>query len=183
MHYLFLLLGFVLLTMSPPARAGEEPSSEELAVAATLFAEARTLERQDRYAEAEVKLRQVLKIKRTPGVLFHLAHCLERQGDLVGAMVHYERADDLIDNGMDAAEVRRLLAPKQEELSKIIPTISLSLPESVDAARVVITLDGKTMSSVVAGTPIPVNPGKHSLIVSTQGFLSFERVVEVTSDA
>ena len=48
---------------------------------------------------------------------------------------------------------------------------------------VVITLDGKTMSSVVAGTPIPVNPGKHSLIVSTQGFLSFERVVEVTSDA
>src|SRR5262245_45898151 len=87
------------LTVLCPVTALAEPTATELAVARRLFAEAVDLEHDERWELAASKLRDALAIKDTPGLRFHLAHCEEKRGHLVEAMLNYDRASELIAAG------------------------------------------------------------------------------------
>src|SRR5690606_8548188 len=76
-----LLLAGALLLVAPSA--GAEPTATELAVARRLFREATQLEERQRWDLAAQKLREAIRIKETPGLRFHLAHCQENMGLLV----------------------------------------------------------------------------------------------------
>ena len=158
-----------------PAKA--EPSAAEIAVARKLFKEATTLEKEKRWDQAEAKLKQAIAIKETPGLRYHLAFCLEQQGKLVDAMVDYDRAEELIRGGVKAPDVAKLVVSARESLKERIPTLTVIVPEGVE--DVVIKVDGRKISSAVAGQPLPQNPGKHSVEVSAPGRQTFEQEVRL----
>jgi len=168
----------VLGALLAPARraSAQEPSPTELAVARRLFNEAEALEKEERWSEAALKVREAIRIKETPGLRFHLAFCEEHMGLLVEAMNDYARARDLIAQGTPAKDVEGMLPDKQKALSRRVPSIVIVPPAGVSPIRA--SIDGQDVAGSVLGRPAPVNPGMHRVVVSAEGYREF--VADVT---
>jgi hypothetical protein len=167
----------VVALVSVPAGA-EEPTPTELAVARRLFKEATELEAQQRWEEASVKLREAIRIKDTPGLRYHLAHCEESLGLLVEALLDYDRARDLIAAGARASDVEALLPQAQRALARRVPSIVIVSPPGV--TNLSASIDGQEVAPSVIGRPAPVNPGTHRVSVSAPGHQDFIAEVTVT---
>ncbi len=151
------------------APAGADPISTEIVLARALFAEARAAEDAKDWRLAAAKLREAIAIKETGGLRFHLAYCEEQQGLLVEALVDYERSDDLTIGSSE--EFRKQLPAKRESLRRRIPTITLLVPP--EPAVMSLTVDGHAMPPAVLGKPIPLNPGRHTLVLSAPEYTPF----------
>jgi hypothetical protein len=167
----------VIVFVSLPV-AAQEPTPTELAVARRLFKEATELEAQQRWEEASVKLREAIRIKDTPGLRYHLAHCEESLGLLVEALLDYDRARDLIAAGARAADVESLLPQAQRALARRVPSIVILSPPGV--TNLSASIDGQEVAPSVIGRPAPVNPGTHRVSVSAPGYQDFVAEVTVT---
>ena len=168
---LALLLALVPALQAPGVLAAAEPTPSELSVARRLFDEGRAAEDAARWREAADKFRQATAIKDTPGMRFHLARCEEEQGAFVEALVEYDRARELIDGGMRAADVEKLLAVARERVRAKVALLTLRLPN--DVKNVSVQLDGKALSGSVLGVPMPINPGIHRLSAVAVGRTPF----------
>ena len=162
------MVAVAVLILGPSAMAAD-PLPTEIALARRLFSEARTAEDAKDWPTAISKLRDVISIKETPGLRFHLAYCEERQGMLVEALVDYERADDLSVDKND--EFRAQIPARRTSLQKRIPTVTLLFAR--DPSTVQLTIDRHPLPSTSFGKAIPLNPGKHAFFVSSPGFVSF----------
>jgi hypothetical protein len=150
-----------------------DPVSAEIVLARALFAEARAAEEAKDWALAASKLRDAIAIKETGGLRFHLAYCEEQQGMLVEALVDYERSDDLTVGTNE--EFRAQLPVKRESLRRRIPTVTLLIPPQ--PANPTLTVDGHPMPPAVLGKPIPMNPGRHVLVLSAPDHTAFTTAV------
>src|SRR6187551_625525 len=168
---LFLALLPVLRVGS--AQAATEPTPSELSVARRLFDEARAAEEAARWREASEKFRKAIAIKDTPGMRFHLARCEEEQGAFVEALVEYDRARELIDSGVRAADVEKLLADARERVRAKVALLTVRLPSGVE--NVSVELDGKALSGAVLGVPMPINPGVHRVTAVAVGRQPFAK--------
>jgi hypothetical protein len=162
------LAAAVMLTLVAAPVMGE-PLPAEIAVARRLFSEAKTAESNKDWASAASKLRDAISIKETSGLRFHLAYCEEQQGLLVEALNDYERAEDLLTQPSD--DFRSQLPSKKESLHKRIPTVTLVMPQEVTDAS--LTVDDHPLSSAFLGKAIPLNPGRHTIVVSADGRTTF----------
>ena len=167
-----------VLLASPVRASAEEPSPTELAVARRLFNEAEALEKEERWSEAALKVREAIRIKETPGLRYHLAFCEEHMGLLVEAMNDYARARDLIAQGTAAKDVEGLLPDKQKALSRRVPSIVIVPPAGVSSIRA--SIDGQNIAASVLGRPAPVNPGMHRVVVNADGYREFVADVTLT---
>ncbi len=168
---LALLLALTPTLVAPLARAAPEPTPSEISVARRLFDEGKAAEDAGRFREAAEKFRKAVAIKDTPGIRFHLARCEEEQGALVESLVEYERAAELLESGVRAPDVEKLLPRARERVQAKVASLVVTLPDGVQGA--VVELDGKTLSASVLGVAIPMNPGKHQLRASAPGRVSF----------
>jgi hypothetical protein len=146
-----------------------DPLPTEIALARRLFAEARASEDAKDWSTAANKLREAIAIKETAGLRFHLAYCEEQQGKLVEALVDYERSEDLPGGTHD--DFRAQLPAKRESLHRRIPTVNLMLPP--EATDVTLTVDDHVLPTNFLGKPVPLNPGKHTLLIAAPGYQRF----------
>jgi hypothetical protein len=144
--------------------AHADPSAADIASARRLFSEATELRRAGQWSDAAAKLRAAIAIKETPGLRFHLAHCEEQMGHLLEARDDYDRADALIRDGVSAPDVATLLEPARVALRERIPTLVVRAPE--DARAVGLTIDGEMIATEELGSPIQLDPGDHTIIVT-----------------
>jgi hypothetical protein len=152
-----------------------DPPPEEIAVARRLFSDARIAEDAKDWPMATAKLRDAISIKETSGLRFHLAYCEEQQGLLVEALVDYERAEDL--SADKDEDLRSQIPARRASLQKRIPTVTLLFAREPGNAQLVV--DGRALASTSFGKAIPVNPGKHSFLVTSPGFTSFSTVLSL----
>jgi hypothetical protein len=158
------------------ARAAE-PTPSEISVARRLFEEGKAAEDAGRWAEGASKFRQAATIKDTPGLRFHAARCEEEQGAFVEALVEYDRARELLDGGVKAPDVEKLLADARERVRAKVALLTLRPPEGV--TNVSVEIDGKPISSSVLGVPMPINPGRHRLRAVAVGRTTYSSTLEV----
>ncbi len=173
----FLCAAIVGLATLSAGSAIAEPSPSEIAVARKLFGEATELRTQKRWAKAAEKLQKVVKIKETPGVLYHLAFCEEQLGQFVEALVNYDRAAELLSKGAEADDVKALLGPARQRLIRRTPTLRILLPS--DASGLEVRLDGRRLSKAVLSEPVLLNPGSHKLSVTSPRYEEHAQKVEV----
>lgn len=147
------------LLARPAAAGGAEPSASEITVARRLFDEGRAAAEGARWAEAAAKFRSALAIKDTPGLRFHLARCEEEQGAFVEALLEYDRARELLEAGIKAPDVQKLLPAARERVRAKVALLTLRLPDGLQ--NVSLEVDGKMLSASVVGAPMPINPGRH----------------------
>jgi hypothetical protein len=172
-----LLAALVPVLAVPRAWAAQEPTPTELSVARHLFDEGRAAEDAGRWREAADKFRKATTIKDTPGMRFHLARCEEEQGAFVEALVEYDRARELLDSGVRAVDVEKLLAGARERVRAKVALLTLRLPS--DVQNVSVELDGNALSGSVLGGPMPINPGRHRLVAVAVGRTKFSNELEL----
>jgi len=174
-----LLLALAGTLTAPRARGAAEPTPSEISVARRLFHDGKAAEDAGEYRAAAEKFRQAASIKDTPGIRFHLARCEEQQGAFVEALVEYDRARELIDGGVKAADVEKLLPAARERVRAKVALLTLELPKGLH--NVSVELDGRPLASSVLSQPMPLNPGKHRLSARSVGRSSFASEVELTA--
>lgn len=159
-----LLLSFLSLgvAMSTSRVASAQASSNE-AAAEALFTEARKLIESGNVEEGCKKLEASQKLDPGTGTLIHLADCYEKLGRTATSWARFREA---------AARAARENRPDWESVAK---TRAAELEPKlarlrIDAtAGVTVRRDGDEIPAAALGTPLPIDPGEHSLVASAPG--------------
>jgi hypothetical protein len=170
-------LGISLLPA--PARAQDpsaDSSAEGLKRAREQFGQALALQTAGDWAGALALLKEVAAVKSTPQVRFNMALCEEKLGKLVAALGDYElaAADARAEKADQVAEE---VEGRLESLRQRIPKITVKRGAGADTALVVV--DGVSLGDQVVGTPMPTDPGPHTVEASAPGFKPFRKSVRV----
>lgn len=174
------LLGSLGVSVVPAAafaqEAGAEPTAEALKRAREQFGQALALQTAGDWAGALALLKEVAAVKSTPQVRFNMALCEERLGKLVAALGDYElaAADARAEHADQVAEE---VEARLESLRAKIPKLTVKRGSGAEAA--IIALDGVSLGDQVIGTPMPTDPGPHTIEARAPGFKPFRQSVRV----
>lgn len=165
------------LAFAPAALAEPQPLDAATEAKRTaLFEEGRKLHLAGKHAEAVVKLREVVSIRRSPQALRALGLAEQDAGKVLSARTHFEEALKLATESGPASEI----APAKkaiEEVQPLVPHIRVTLPsEAVDAN---LQIDGAAL--VLKGGSVEVDPGAHTLTATASGMRPFSQTVEVAA--
>jgi hypothetical protein len=161
-----------------PAVDAAAPAQEE-GLATELFNAARELMVAGQHAEACAKLVESARLSLKVGTLGKLAECDEKLGHLVAARAHFQQAQDLARAQGDAR-----LEIVERELARVdalVPRLVLSAGASPPPGMAV-SVDGVALGTSAVGTPIPLDPGRHTVLVTAPGKRQWTAVVELKAD-
>jgi tetratricopeptide (TPR) repeat protein len=153
-------IGALLASGIGVAPRAHAQSASEIASAKQWFDEGIALEEKAQFAEALVKFRRALGVKKTPQIAFHVGLCELKTGALVEALVDLERAQELAKSDNNA-QVESAAASEIATLRPRIPSIEVVVQGGKPKR---ILLDGNALSEVAITAPIPVNPGDHEIV-------------------
>jgi hypothetical protein len=141
-------------------------AQSDSAAARALFAEGRSLMKDDRYAEACPKFEESLRLDHGMGTQFNLAHCWEKLGRTASAWALFldvaaaAKASNQQQREAAARERAKALEPRLTRLRIDIP----SAPAEAKVER-----DGHDVGKAAWGMAVPVDPGTHVVSVSAPG--------------
>ncbi len=174
-----LSLVVAMVAASSPVRAAEpssEISADALKRAREQFGQALALQTAGDWAGALALLKDVAAVKATPQVRFNIALCEEKLGRLVAALGDYElaAADARAEHAEQVAEE---VEGRLELLRQRIPKLTVKRGAGAEAA--IIAVDGVSVGDQVIGTPMPTDPGPHTVEAKAPGFKPFRTSVRV----
>jgi hypothetical protein len=171
----FIALALVLVA---GASAAQTASQSDSASALALFEEARALVKADDYASACPKFEAAAKLHPTPGVLLNLADCYEHTHRTASAWVEFEEA------ATTAAHLG--LARAQAEASRrkalLEPRLRRLLVHVEGGEGFTIRRDGDVVERAAWGTPVPVDPGEHRIVVDAPGRVTWSTTVTANEE-
>jgi len=169
------MVAVAVATSSIPIASAQ--SAAEIAAARELFEEGLKLEDKGQWNEALERFKKVGAVKMTPQVRFHIALCLENTGKLVDALVEFQRAQSDASSDPAASVVAANAGKHVTDLKERIPRVIVKVPSGVDGTSV--TVDGAPVSTGLIGTPIPLDPGAHKIVVQAKTRSTFTKTVEL----
>lgn len=175
------LAGFLAI-MGSASVAVAEPTTEDRALATTLFREAKSLLEDNRVPEACRKLEESERLDPQPGTLLNLAVCHEREGKSATAWVELRQSRVFAErDGRDdrLALIDEHLRALEPKLSKIV----IVVPAGADRTDFEVTLDERLVRRPAWGSQIPVDPGAHRIVAKAGGKKPSQRDVTVRGDA
>lgn len=159
--------------------ASAEKNHLDVALAETLFRDAKALLEQDRYAEACPKLAESQRLDPAGGTILTLALCYEAEGKTASAYgaffeaARFATRDGRADREKVAREHRAALEPTLSRLTLRVPPAVAALP------GLAVTLDGAPVASAALGAATPVDPGKREVRVVADGKRPWTSTVDV----
>lgn len=129
-----------------------------------LFRDGRALMKQKKLAEACPKLAESYRLDPAVGTLFNLAQCEEDLGRLAHAFERWQAVVDALSVGGKLAD-KRLPVARQHvaDLDKKVPRLTLRIKKGSPEDTIVLR-DGVEIRGAGLGTPLPVDPGDHTLL-------------------
>jgi hypothetical protein len=157
------LAALALLAALGVARAAQAQSDP--AAAEALFREGRALSDAGDIAGACAKFRESARLDPAVGTTFNIADCEERLGHLARAWTLFGE----VVQRLPASDKRHDVAKKRvAALEQRLPKLSVRLAATAPAGSRV-TRDGVELGTASLGTPLPVDPGEHIVVVSAPG--------------
>lgn len=170
-----------LVAPAASAQPPRQPTAEDKALAEALFLDARKLMEAGQFKDACPKLAQSQELDPSGGTLLNLAVCHEKEGKTASAWAEYKEAATLSEAAgkKDRAELARARAAELEkQLSRLV------LEVEAPAKGMVILLNGKELSAAAAtGTPMPVDPGDHTVEATAPGKKTWSAKVALEAGA
>lgn len=168
----------LVLTPATSWAAGPTKNGPNAAAAQSLFYEARALMKDGRYTEACPKLEESLKLDDGIGTRFNLADCNEHLGKVATAWASFLDVAAL-SKASNQAEREKVARKRAQALEPRLPKLTID----VDAVAAVqpgleVTRDGVVVGSAAWGTPTPVDPGSHKIVVRANAKQPWEATVE-----
>lgn len=110
------------------------------------------------------KLRESLGLFAVSNTLFNVAQCDEKERRPSAALEHWKRGLGLL----DATDPRAKLAKERiAALEPKVPQLRIVLPPG--QGQTAVTLDGQEIAAAALETRIPLDPGKHVLLIRVPG--------------
>lgn len=139
--------------------------TRDAAAGEALFQEGRRLMKAGDFASACAKLDESLRLDPALGTLVNLAACEEQLGRTATAWEHWRAAADQL----ASSDRRRATAvSRAAALEKTLARLTVSLASDT-AADVEVRRDGVRLRAASLGLPLPVDPGRHVVVVSAAG--------------
>jgi hypothetical protein len=180
----FLIVCFSILLGSSSARA-EEVSAENTAAARDLAREGIRLAQEGKCNEALDPLTRAEALFHAPTILTWLGQCQIEIGRLVEGTENLNRVvrektapeapDAYLQAKKRAAVLIETTLPKIAKLTIVI--------EPKDAGDLIISVNGRTISSALIGAPRPSDPGKQLVSVSAPGYQEAVQEIELNPGA
>lgn len=167
-----------MATLSLASPAAAEPSSQERALAESLFREAKGLAKAEKYRDACPKFEESQRLDPQLGTLLHLATCHEQQGKTASAWAEYSAAAELATERGDGRR-KKLASARAAALEPTLSRLTLSRDPRARPADVAVRLDEQPIGAAMLGTAMPVDPGDHVVTASAEGFVTWTREVHV----
>lgn len=154
-----------IATFATPVFADTTGSAE----AAELFKQGRAALEQKDYVTACKRLEESNRLERAVGTLISLAQCEEGQSKLAAARQHWQEAADLADAVQDRLQRGAPAREKVAELDKKIARLTVK-PTSNAPEKMTVKRDDVLLTSASFGSALPLDVGKHVLVVSAEGY-------------
>jgi tetratricopeptide (TPR) repeat protein len=164
------------------ARSVVAQPQTNVALAETLYQQARDLMSEGRYDEACPKLEESYRLDPATGTLLNLASCHEKQGKFATAWFEY--SDGITMARRDARPDRVSFAQgRLAELEPKLSKLTIVVPPAADVAGLELELDGARIGPAARGVPTPVDPGTHLIEARAPGRKTFREQVEIGASA
>lgn len=170
MKYVFcIFIALGCLFASPGVRAED---AADKAIARQLFDEAVTLMEAGKAAEACPKLEASLKRYGGVGTRGKLAECYEAVGRIASAWAMYRETAVLAGKAGDSAR-EQIAGERARQLEPKIAYVIFQVTSAADVPGLTLkTKNGDVLERALAGSKIPIDPGKFTLEVSAPGYVS-----------
>ncbi len=167
---------FVLLVA---ANARAEASSQDRATASRLFDDAGRLMASGHANEACPKYAESERLDPELGTLLHLGECYAKVGKSASAWASFRDASEIAHNRADPreAKIRERVAKLETSLSNLVIAVADPSPE------IEVRQDGALVGRAVWGSPVPVDPGAHTITAAAPGKKPWTAPVEVAGNA
>jgi serine/threonine-protein kinase len=175
----FFAAACLALALSTPLAARADVSAADRAAAQALFDDGRRLMADKKYAEACPKFEESYRIEPGVGTLLNLAECQSQIGLTASAWANFLEA---------AYQAKVANEPKREMAARgraaaLEPKLSrLTIIAAGAAGAAEIKRDGKVVSPQLWGTPVPIDPGDHTVSASAPGKKPWSTTVTVKPD-
>jgi hypothetical protein len=153
------------LAAAPFASAADEASASGLKMAQDLVEEGRTLGKDGRWGDALERFRRAesLSHRTTPQLAFYVGYAEARVGELVAANVDLHRAIELARSAGNESVVKAAQA-ELPELEARTPAVVVTVGGRAQPQG--LSVDGGALDVAALGTPIPLDPGDHTVTVT-----------------
>lgn len=163
-----------LMATAAPALA--RPSARELSRARAHFQQGTELEAAGNWTQALTLFRDVGQVKMTAQVRFHIALCEEHLGRDTSALGGYKLALQ----GASSVHAKSFTTTVKHHIKDLQTRIpKLTVERGAGAAGATIQLDGVELGISSIGTPIPVDPGPHTVSAKAVGYQPFEKTFDI----
>ena len=136
------------------------------AAAEALFRSGREAVERGDWPTACARFEESHRLEPAVGTVFNLANCREKLGQLATAWQRYREVRERLSEGDERVAVtdERIAA-----LEPRLPKLTLERGASAAAARASVVRDGTELGAGSFGLALPVDPGKHTIIVRAPG--------------
>jgi hypothetical protein len=151
----------LVATSTLAAAEGRDPAAAD-----ALFRQAREALSKGDYATACPKFAESQRLDPAAGTLMNIAECEEHSGALGSALEHWrEAADQLSTSPDDRLELaHRHIADLEPRVPRLTIRLERRAPPDTKVTR-----DGVELGSASLGAPLPVNPGRHTVVATAPG--------------
>jgi hypothetical protein len=152
--------------MLTAGHAHAEASAHDKAMASQLFDDAQHLFGSGKVIEACPKFNESYRLDPQLGTLLHLGECYAKAGKTAAAWVSFKDAVELAVQKSDPREkkIRDRLRQLESSMPKLVITVPPNAPTDLEIRQ-----DGEVVGRVVWGSPVPIDPGVHTISAKAYG--------------
>jgi hypothetical protein len=172
------------VTPPPPPSAAEPPAQpasadpDQAAEVAAILDEARAASERGDHATAVLRFARAYALRPEASIALQLSAAEERGGKWRAALSELERA--LAGPGLSAEEVSAA-TQHLSELKARMPQLRLTLVHAAGGEQ--ISIDAAPEPSATLGYDVPLDPGRHSVVITRDGVELARREVELSPGA
>jgi hypothetical protein len=172
---------FILLVIALAMALPRVAEAQNKAAADAAFREGKRLLADGDTAAACARFEGSLKLMDQLGVRLNLADCYERLGKLSAAYGEFRAAEVAARRAGD----RRVAFARDRiaALAKRMPHLIVTLLRGADLPGLKIARDGDPVDGGLVDTPLPIDPGEHTVTVSAPGRRSWSKTFEAREGA
>lgn len=174
------LAAIVAATLGAPALAVAQPSN--VALADSLFEEARKLIQEGKVAEACPRYAESYKLDPGGGTAIALANCYDRLGWIASSVTMYRDALVIAEREVNKKRIA-VIQGELKRLEPLVPKLKLQLSSTLKGTEgLQIKLDGNPFPLIAVDTARPIDPGEHRIVVQGTNKAPKETLVTVAAD-
>jgi hypothetical protein len=144
--------------------------------AESLLADGKKLLASRQYAAACAKIQESQRLAPASSKLLELAICHEKQGKTATA---WRELNAVLRQGVGTDASSKTARAHLTALEPRISRITITARQGTDTAAIQLTIDGVPLEDSAWGTPMPVDPGSHSVVATVGGAQQWSSRIDV----